>query len=233
MIQWSKSHNSSIEYSKLALIDFSHHGVKKQRPPLVLPGITIGPTLSAKYLGITPDQNLNCGPQLAQVRGKGSTWTTQIRRLTRPTWGLTPRGARKLYVSVALPRILYGLDVWCTPIHRKNAKGNKKGSVNVIKKLATVQRAGALAVTGGLRMMPTDTLDAHTALLPMELQATKHCYSAVTRIATLLQEHPCTLRSKRVSKVEYEDTDRCCTNWQPSLVSTWKRQRKYPQYVST
>src|ERR1700761_994296 len=37
MVDWCKSHNSSIEYSKLALIDFSHHGVKKQRTPLVLP----------------------------------------------------------------------------------------------------------------------------------------------------------------------------------------------------
>ena len=33
MIEWSKSHNSSIEYSKLALIDFAHPGVKKPRPP--------------------------------------------------------------------------------------------------------------------------------------------------------------------------------------------------------
>ena len=29
MVDWSKSHNSSIEYSKLALIDFSHHEVKR------------------------------------------------------------------------------------------------------------------------------------------------------------------------------------------------------------
>jgi hypothetical protein len=36
MIEWSKSHNSSIEYSKLVLIDFSHHGVKKTRLPLTL-----------------------------------------------------------------------------------------------------------------------------------------------------------------------------------------------------
>jgi uncharacterized membrane protein (UPF0182 family) len=51
MINWSKSHNLSIEYSKLALIDFSHHGVKKDRPPLALPGVTIKPTQSAKFLG--------------------------------------------------------------------------------------------------------------------------------------------------------------------------------------
>jgi ribonuclease HI len=190
MINWSKSHNSSIEYSKLALIDFSHHGVKKQRPSLVLPEVTITPTQSTKYLGIILDQNLNWKPQLAQIRGKGSTWTAQIKRLTRPTWGLTPKGARKLFISVALPRTLYGLDVWCTPLHSRNARGNRKGSVNVVKKLTTVQRAGALAVTGGLRTTPTNTLDAHASLLPVEHRVAKHCHRAITHIATLPQEHP-------------------------------------------
>ena len=44
MVEWSKSHNSSIEYSKLALIDFAHPGVKKPRPLLILPDITIEPS---------------------------------------------------------------------------------------------------------------------------------------------------------------------------------------------
>ncbi|KAF8274200.1 hypothetical protein EI94DRAFT_1794411 [Lactarius quietus] len=66
MIEWSKSHNSSIEYSKLALIDFVHPGVKKSRPPPSLPNITIKPTQSTKYLGIILNQHLNWGPQLAQ-----------------------------------------------------------------------------------------------------------------------------------------------------------------------
>lgn len=190
MIEWSKTHNSSIEFSKLALIDFSHPGVKKARPPLILPEIRVEPTQAAKYLGIVLDQNLKWGPQLAHVRGKGSKWAMQIKRLTRPTWGLTPKGARKLYISVALPRIMYGIDVWCTPIHGRNARGSRKGSVNFIKKLTTTQRAGALAVTGGFRTTPTDTLDAHTALLPMEQRVQKICYKAITRMATLPALHP-------------------------------------------
>ena len=200
MVNWSESHNSSIEYSKLALIDFSHHGVKKTRPPLVLPDVTITPTASAKYLGIILDQHLNWAPQLAQVRGKGSNWAAQIRRLARPSWGLTPKGARKLYVSVALPRILYGIDIWCTPLHGKNARGNKKGSVNIIKKLATVQRAGTLAMTGGFRTSPTDSLDAHAAMLPIDLRVDKICHNAITRLATLPQEHPLHAPVKRSAK---------------------------------
>ena len=35
MVDWSKSHNSTIKYSKLALIDFSHHRVKRTRPLLI------------------------------------------------------------------------------------------------------------------------------------------------------------------------------------------------------
>jgi hypothetical protein len=65
MIEWSKLHNSSIEYSKLAQIDFAHHGVKKICPPLVLPDITLEPTPNAKYLDIMLDQHLNWASQLA------------------------------------------------------------------------------------------------------------------------------------------------------------------------
>ena len=190
MIEWSRSHNSPIEYSKLALIDFAHHGVKKPRPPLVIQETTIEPAQNTKYLGIILDQHLNWSPQLAYVRGKGTKWSSQICRLTKPSWGLTPKGARKLYISVAIPRILYGRDVWCTPIHGKNAKGSRKGSVGHIKKLSTAQRAGALAVTGGLRTTPTDTLDAHASLLPLDLRIEKACHDAITRIATLPPEHP-------------------------------------------
>ena len=200
MIEWSKSHNSSVEYGKLALIDFSHHGVKRTRPALTLPDVTIEPTPNAKYLGIILDQHLNWGPQLAQVRGKGSKWASQIRRLARPSWGLTPKAAKKLYVSVALLRILYGIDIWCTLLHGKNARGGRKGSVNIVKKLTTVQRAGTLAITGGFRTSPTDSLDAHAGMLPIELRIEKSCHKAITRMATLPCEHPLHALVKRSTK---------------------------------
>jgi ribonuclease HI len=208
MIEWSEAHNSSIEYSKLALMDFAHHGVKKERPPLILLDITIEPTQNAKYLGIILDQNLNWAPQLAYVRGKGTTWTSQIKRLTSPSWGLTPKGAKKLFTSVVLPRILYGADVWCTPIHGKNKNGGRKGSVNVAKKLTTIQRAGAIAVTGGLRTTPTDTLNVHALLLPMELRIEKACFNAITRITSLPTAHPLHAPAKRSTK---RYTKRHCT----------------------
>jgi ribonuclease HI len=85
---------------------------------------------------------------------------------------------------------MYRVDVWCIPMHGKNVKGRRKGSVNFIKKLTTVQRARALAITGGFRTSPTDSLDAHAALLPMELRVQKACHAAITCMATLPVEHP-------------------------------------------
>ena len=168
--------------------------------PVNLQDITIKPTTSTKYLGVMLDQHLKWAPQVAQACEKGSKWSLQIRRLTKPTWGLSSRGARKLYVSVALPQILYGIDIGCTPTHGKSAKGKKKGSVNTIKKLVTVQRAGSLAVMGGFRTSPTDSLDTHAALLPIELRVKKACFNLISRMATLPHEHPLHSLVKRSTK---------------------------------
>jgi hypothetical protein len=66
-----------------------------------------------KYLGVILDQNLDWKAQRAHAVKKGTKWAAQIRRIARPSWGITPKYARRLYISVALPRILYAADVWC------------------------------------------------------------------------------------------------------------------------
>jgi len=121
---------------------------------------------------------------------KGAKWTAQIRRLTRPTWGITPKYAKWLYISVALPRILYAADVWCTPTSCEYPGPKAVGSAKVTKQIATTQRAGALAITGGLRTSPTDALNASAYLLPAPHMISKWCHRAYTRMAMLPQEHP-------------------------------------------
>jgi hypothetical protein len=59
VLEWSKDHNSSLEYSKLALIDFAHRSSGKLRTTLQLPQISIKPLSSMKYLGVIVNQNLN------------------------------------------------------------------------------------------------------------------------------------------------------------------------------
>ena len=187
---WSKTHSSPLEYSKLAMLNFVHRCKDTDNPTLHLPQRTIQPADSTKYLGVLIDRNLNWKAQQAYAMEKGAKWTAQIRRLTRPTWGITPKYAKRLYISVALPRILYAVDVWCTPTSCEHPGPKAIGSAKVTKQIATIQRAGALAITGGLRSSPTDALNACAFLTPAPATISKWCHRAYIRMATLLQEHP-------------------------------------------
>ena len=187
---WSKTHNSPLEHSKLALIDFAHRNNNKVRPNLVLPNISITPTNSTKYLGLLIDQHLNWKAQHAYAIDKGTNWALQIRRLARPSWGITPKYARRLYIGVALPRMLYGVDVWCGPTNDPQSGSPAIASIKVINQLTKIQRSGAIAITGALRTSPTDTLDVCAFLLPCLLIVEKWCYRAAVRISSLPPEHP-------------------------------------------
>jgi len=124
------------------------------------------------------------------VINKGAKWTLQIRRIVRMGWGITPNYVRKLYIGVALPKILYVAEVWYTlPQSRRNGR-SKGGSVKVVRQLMRTQRAGALAITGGLCTSPTDTLDALMNLLPFHMIIEKWCYRAAACLASLLDKHP-------------------------------------------
>jgi ribonuclease HI len=188
---WSKTHNSPLELSKLALIDFAHRNNKKVRPNLTLTTDTvISPVESTKYLGIVIDQHLNWKAQHAYAIEKGTKWASQIRRVARPSWGITPKYARRLYIGVALPRILYGADVWCGPPVSEHPGPKDRGSAKVIRQLTSIQRSGAIAITGALRTSPTDTLDACAYLLPAILTVEKWCHRAAVRLATTPPGHP-------------------------------------------
>ena len=187
---WSKTHSSPLEYSKLALINFGHKHKDMGNPTLSLLWRTIHPVDSTKYLGVLIDRHLNWKAQQAYAVEKGAKWTAQIRRLTWPTWGITPKCAKQLYTSVALPRILYAVDIWCTPSSCKHPGPKALGSAKVTKQIVLVQRAGTLAITGGLRSSPTDALNASTHLMPMPSTISKWCHRAYTRMVMFPKEHP-------------------------------------------
>jgi len=68
-------------------------------------------------LGVYVDQHLNWNTQgnthIAHVVEKGSKWSSQLRREVAPSWGLTPKYARRMFVSMAIPKILYaGINLW-------------------------------------------------------------------------------------------------------------------------
>ena len=198
--EWAKEHNSKFELTKLALIDFAHRNKKVARLPLKIENTTVEPSSSTKYLGIYLDQHLNWKEQEANALKKDANWAAQIRRQVRPGWGLSPKHAKRLYTAVAIPRILYGIDVWAPPTERKGEDNQAAGNRHAVNRLASVQRPGALAIVGGLRTSPSDSLCAHANITPMNLEVEKHCGRAALRLATLPGQHPLTKLVRKCAK---------------------------------
>jgi len=188
--EWSTTHNSPLEYSKLALMDFAYYQSQKSRLPLQLPQRTGKPVISTKYLGVFFDQNLNWKVQQAHRVKKGTQWAAQIRRIAKQTWGITPKYARRLYISIALPRALYAINLWCMSTQGDHPGLRAIGSAKVTRQLTSLQCAAATAIMGGLHISPMDLLDACTFLLPSPLNIDKYCHRVLTRMATLPKDYP-------------------------------------------
>ena len=163
---------------------------------------------NTKYLGVFFDQNLNWKAQQAHAVKKGTKWAAQIRRIAKQTWGITPKYARRLYVSVVLPRALYAIDLWCSPTQSDHPGPRAIGSAKVTRQLSTLQQAAAMAITGGLCTSPMDALDACTFLLPSLLNIDKRCHRALTRMAMLPKDHllHSTVNRRNTRKVKHHRT---------------------------
>src|SRR5882724_10062237 len=92
---------------------------------------------------------------------------------------------RRFYMVVAVPRMLYVADVFLIHSSRQS-----KGTKGYIRKLGQVQRQATLQIMGAMHTAPTDSIDAHTDLLPFPLLIEKLVHRAAVRLATLPERHP-------------------------------------------
>ncbi|KAF8964630.1 hypothetical protein BDZ97DRAFT_1631680, partial [Flammula alnicola] len=70
---------------------------------------------SFKYLGVHIDSQLRWTVQAQKGVANATQWIMQYHRLTKISTGINSKLMRLLYISVALPKMTYALDVWYTP----------------------------------------------------------------------------------------------------------------------
>ena len=199
-LQWSRDHNSRFEVSKSVVMHLSRKTsldpdseqgrILLERPKLTLEGQDIQEVNCFKYLGVQIDSQLRWKEQAQRATANATKWTLQYRRLTRPSTGVGPKLMRQLYLSVALPKITYGIDVWYTPPNKPAGYTKNSGSVGALHNLQKTQRLATTAITGTLRSSPMDLIDAHAGVLPMELALMKACHRSLMRTLTLRNTHP-------------------------------------------
>jgi hypothetical protein len=195
---WSHDHNSKFETSKFALIDFSMNRTKT-RPPMIIRGNIIQPSPTHKFLGVILDQELRWKEHVAYAIAKGTAYTLQLRRLSSTATGMPIKLARQLYQVVAIPKMLYTADVWFTPAYWEGSDIAQRGSLGVARKMTTVQRIAAIAITGAMKTTATDVLEAHANLLPITLLLQNTCHRAIIRLAAHPPTHPLHAHVKRTA----------------------------------
>ena len=201
--RWGHEHNSKYEIDKLAVVHFTcqreadpQHPGKTQipkHPRLKLQGKIIKDVESYKYLGIHIDRQLQWKTQMQKTISKATSYVLLFRRLTKHSTGIPAKLMRRLYLSVAVPKMMYGLDIWYTPPYQEEGKRRKTGSVKALKEFTKIQRIATLAITGALRTTPNELLDAHAGVLPIDLLLRKVCYRALMRISSLPETNPASL----------------------------------------
>ena len=180
-MQWSIDHNSKFEVNKFALVDFSRNKTRN-RPTLTIRNTQIKPAEHHRFLGLIVDQELTWKKHAGHAIAKGTEYVLQLRRLSRAAGGVPANLMRKLFT--------YGAGIWFRPTYMEGTNQRHRGSIGTAKRLASIQRMANVSILGAMRTTATDTLDAHTLLLPTHLLLQKTCHQAAVRLATLPQRHP-------------------------------------------
>ena len=192
---WSESHHSQFELSKLALMDFSPNSHKESSLTIshsrTNRSTTVKSVQKYRFLGVLFDPKLKWTAQTENATRSAEAWINLVRRLARTSTGLSAGRMRQLYVAIAIPKMSYAADVWFTLPH-KTSKSSKKrtGSVKFTQKLQSAQRRAVITMLGAMRTTAGDVLNAHAHLPPPHLLFLKTLIRSATRLLSLPDSHP-------------------------------------------
>jgi hypothetical protein len=74
--------------------------------------MTIHPSVSSKYLGVTLDTALNWKQHVQNLTIKISKSIGALASLAGSTWGAGVTELRKIYQAVVIPQMMYGCSAW-------------------------------------------------------------------------------------------------------------------------
>jgi hypothetical protein len=123
-------------------------------------------------------------------------WTMACARIMRSKLGLRVIYARQLVLAVCIPKMLCAAELWARPACRRtfaNAATREptdRMPTGLIGKMQSVLRRALLAAIGAMRGTPTDTIEAHLNVLPLDLHLENVRHRTVLRLISLPQTHP-------------------------------------------
>ena len=198
-LDWSHSHNSPFEITKLAVMDFMRtpHNIasfplqiNKSNPDGSISTHTMATVNNYKYLGVVFDPKLTWRPHITKVVATATHWTQQLCRIAKMAGALSPSKARQLYNMVAVPAFTYASDVWYAPLFKLAYSCNSHGSIGATKLFHPIQGHIAQYITGGLKGTAYNIFKTHMYIPPVDLLFRKVQASTATQICALPTNHP-------------------------------------------
>jgi hypothetical protein len=130
-----------FEKSKYLLVHFTRNKKDYTGTALTIDGTTVTPAKEARYLGVILDQKLRYHAHTNLAVKKGTQFELAIAGIARARWGTPFRYLRRLYTSVATPRMDYAVAIW----HR--SKDKTASTIQQACKFSGVQRHIMKAMT--------------------------------------------------------------------------------------
>jgi ribonuclease HI len=111
-----------------------------------------------KYLGITINQFFSPKEHIQSIREKSRRLTIKLSQIYNRSWGISNLSAKRIYLGVIEPVILYGSSAWYD------------GTVRMEKNLANAQRTPLLKISNAFKTVSTEALQILTGILPIDLR---------------------------------------------------------------
>lgn len=156
---WARKHGLVFATAKYTLVHFTRNTKVNIDHPLRLPGFTITPTSSCRYLGIQMDSKLEWKDHIQRIQQKPTKRLTALSSLASSTWGANLNTLRQVYQAMILPQMLYGCSTWhkARP-HRPSGKPYMNSS-RMAHILAPIQKRAALIITGAFRTTAANAVE--------------------------------------------------------------------------
>ena len=137
------------------------------------------------FLGVILDRKLTWASHIAACTKKAKQLAVAMTSCARAKWGLGRSVVKQIYKGAVEPIMLNGVVAWAAALSKKGVQ----------RRLRSVQRLAALAMTGCFRTTSTKAALALAGLLPAEMAAGKvlvqqYCHGPMSRRLEIIRT-PC------------------------------------------
>lgn len=170
--QWCRAEELKVNPLKTTIVTFTNRRINDDETKLRLFGVEIIPKKEVKYLGVILDKRLLFKSHVEKITIKASKLLWATKRVVGQKWGITPKVAHWLYVTVIRPILTYASPIWW-----QITKAATNRSL-----LQSVQRQALLTITGAMSSTPTSAMEAILGLAPLDLVIKAEARSGIHRL---------------------------------------------------